>query len=87
MSDRKINGITLTIGGEHLDNEDYYRCRRCDSKTMLVSASGYWAVDEECYKSGEDTPEGTPDSVFVGEVSGHWCPSCRHLVSISYNFK
>ncbi len=87
MTRRKISGVTLTINGEHIDPDNYYRCNECNSKTMLVSSYGEWAVDEECYKSGEDSPEGTPETVFVGEVTGHWCPTCEMLVSISYNFE
>ena len=79
--------MTLIVSGEHFDEKEYYRCRKCNSKTMLVSTSGEWGVDEECYKSGEDTPEDVPDAVFVGEVSGHWCPGCEMLLSISYNFE
>lgn len=86
MGTRKICGVTLTINGEHVDPESYHRCNECNSKTMLVSSCGEWAVDEECYKNGEDTPTGVPELVCVGEVSGHWCPTCEMLVSISYNF-
>ncbi len=87
MAKRKICGVTLIINGEHIDPNDYYRCNECNSKVMLVSSFGEWAVHEECYKNGEDTPKGTPELVFVGEVSGHWCPTCAMLVSISYNFE
>lgn len=86
MGKRKISGVTLTINGEHIDPNDYYRCNECNSKVMLVSSCGEWQVDEECYKSGEDTPEDVSDMVFVGEITGHWCPICEMLVSISYNF-
>ena len=87
MSQREIRGVTLQIGGETGDTEGYSRCIKCNSKTLLVSALGEWEVDEECFKSGEDTPEGTPDAVFIGEISGHWCPECVMLVSLSYNFE
>lgn len=87
MAKRGISGITLTINGEHIDPDNYCRCNECNSKTILVSPCGEWDVDEECHKSGEDTPEGIPDAVFVGEVTGHWCSTCEMLVSISYNFE
>ena len=87
MSTREISGVTVMVGGEHCDEEEYCRCNKCNSKTMLVTTSGEWGVDEECFKSGEDTPESTPDTVYVGEVSGHWCPECEMLISLSYHIE
>ena len=87
MATRKIKGVTVMLGGEHRDKNGYFICNECGSKTMLVATSGEWGVDEEGFKSGEETPEGTPEAVYIGEVSGHWCPDCEILVSLSYNFE
>ena len=88
MAKQRISNITVIINGDHIDPDGYHHCNECNDKTMLVSpiAAGEWAVDEECYKSREDSPEDVPDQVFVGEVTGHWCPTCERLVSITYNF-
>lgn len=86
MSERKIRGIAICFG-EHVDADGYHRCNKCDTKTILTTASGYWGVDEEPYRPGEESPADTPDEVFVGEVSGHWCPQCEMLVSFNYNFE
>jgi hypothetical protein len=86
MGKREIRGMTLRILGERTGKDGYCRRRECDAKTMLVATTGHWEVDEETFESGEDTPEGTPDEVYVGEVSGHWCPECECLVSLSYDF-
>ncbi|MHC4397423.1 MAG: hypothetical protein ACYS1A_17420 [Planctomycetota bacterium] len=86
MSERNIRGVGICFG-EHLDDKGYYRCSRCNSKTILVTVNGDWGVDEEAFKSGEQKPEGTPDVVYVGEVSGHYCLECEMLVSLDYNFK
>lgn len=85
MAERKITGVGICFG-EHEDAQGYDRCNKCDSKTMLVLAFGDWKVDQEPFKSCE-LSEDIPDEVFVGEVSGHWCPACGMLVSFYYNFK
>lgn len=85
MSEREIRGTTICFG-EHLDTDGYSRCSKCNSKTILVATSGQWDVDAEPFKDGEETSKDTPEEVFVGEVSGHYCPKCEMLVSLSYNF-
>jgi len=85
MSERNIRGIGIRFG-EHLGEGGYYLCGKCNSKTILVSTNGDWSVDEEAFKNGEQTPDGTPDEVYVGEVSGHYCLKCEMLVSVEYNF-
>ena len=85
MSERQIRGATICFG-EHIDNEGYHRCNKCNEKTILATAPSSWGVDEEPFKSGEEATEGIPDEVFVGEVSGHYCRICEMLVSLSYNF-
>lgn len=80
----KTTGISVQIGGEYIDQNGYYRCSECHTKTMLVYPSSDWGVDEECYRSGEDTPDDVPDVMYVGEVSGRWCPGCEMLVLLSY---
>ena len=87
MGKREIHGATISFNSEHLTQAGYWLCNKCNSKTMLVSCPAYWSVDQETFKNGEPTPEDTPQEVFVGEVCGHWCPTCEILVSLSYNFK
>lgn len=91
MGKRKVHGATITFNQEHVDEDGYHRCNECDSKTILVCADGDWKVDSEPLKSGEtvesDEIVGDGDGcVFVGEVCGHYCPTCEMLVSLSYNF-
>ena len=86
MGNREIKGMTITSNNEHIDSEGHHRCNTCDTKTLLVTAPCEWEIDEEPYKSGENSAEELPDSVFVGEVSGHWCSKCEMLVSLSYNY-
>lgn len=84
---RKLHGATVSFNQEHKDKDGYHRCSECETKTIFVSTSGYFQVDEEPHKSGEYKTEDLPDEVFVGEVSGHFCPTCKMLVSLSYNFE
>lgn len=87
MKSRKIRGITMTTNNEYTDDKGCLRCNECNTKLMLVlPCSEEWDVESECFKNGEDTPEDAPDTVYVGEVSGHWCPTCEMLVSLTYNF-
>lgn len=55
------------------------RCRTCNTKTLLVTA--------DCWHTH---PEGEADDAddFVeplGEVSGHYCPSCHRLTAVFLN--
>ena len=86
MGTRKIYGMTMTCNREHTDGDGYARCNACGSKVMLVVSNHFWETDSETFKNGEESPDGTPADVFIGEVSGHWCPTCEILVSLSYNF-
>ena len=85
--ERKISRIGICFG-EHVDADGYHRCNKCGRKTMLVTTSSSWGGDEEPYKPGEElqVQEGVPNEVFVGEVSGYWCPGCEMLVTLHYNF-
>lgn len=53
-------------------------CRDCGSSTLLVMPFLEWKVNDP----GDDDA----DTVEIGdEVSGHFCPKCRKLVSLSLN--
>ena len=86
MSKREIRGFTVCSNGEHVDSEGYTRCNECKSKTILVFPCELWQADSEPYKSGEEITDEDLSEIFVGEVSGHWCPKCEMLISLSYNF-
>lgn len=59
----------LTWSEERDDN----RCPTCGRKTLLVIAPHDWNVDEG-------------DSVEVHEeITGHYCPKCQRLRSLSFN--
>jgi hypothetical protein len=84
MSRREIRGFTVSVCGEKTDQEGYCRCNECNSRTMLVYPIGPWHMDSEAFKSGEEVEE--REEIEVGEVTGHWCPKCELLISLSYNF-
>lgn len=56
------------------------RCPKCGSETILVTAPLVWGVDEDNPKNDEDGAVEVYD-----EVSGHFCPKCRRLRSLSLN--
>ncbi|MCJ7828453.1 MAG: hypothetical protein MUP81_01775 [Dehalococcoidia bacterium] len=86
MAKKEIDGITISINGEHLDKDGYTRCNKCNGKTILVSAESGWRPDSEPFKDGEEIELEDADEIFVGEVSGHFCQQCDMLTSLSYNF-
>jgi len=54
------------------------KCPECETATVLVVALAVWKLYDE---EGE-----CDDTVTVNEeVSGHWCPECERLVSLSLN--
>ena len=74
--------------GEKEYPDGYRRCKKCDSKTMLISAMDDWSVDQEAFKNGErtDRDESVPESVIVGEeISAHWCNKCEKITPLSFN--
>ncbi len=67
--------------GEHC-NGDSNQCNACGTKTILVSAPAYeWDIDseEECYE------ELGYEVQVDAKVTGHYCPECRVLTSLSFN--
>jgi len=73
--------------GETNDSDGYHRCKKCKSKTMLISAMSTWSVDQEAFKNGEITSrdEDVPDSVEVGEeITAHWCDTCEKITAFSF---
>lgn len=51
------------------------KCPHCGSETRLVLAPHLWR--------DVDDPEN--EIKVVDEVSGHYCPTCQLLVSLSFN--
>lgn len=86
MSKKEIDGIGICIHAETVDAKGYTRCIECKSKTMLVYPSGSWIADSEPFKSGESIPDDEREDIDVGEITGHWCPQCEILTSLTYNF-
>lgn len=64
-------------------------CPFCGDKTVLIIAPGLWDVDEESTIEtvGEDRYDNELiDGVTVHEeLTGHYCPKCDKLVSLSLN--
>ncbi len=79
-----VNGITIIFKPERKDDDGYIRCE-CGEKTVLVTLR-HWEADEEPYKSGETCDCGFGNDDIELEVSGHYCPKCLMLVSLTYNF-
>jgi hypothetical protein len=77
--------FTIIITPER-EREGYLYCGKCKTKLMLVISPGDWDVDDEAFKSGENKPDDCPDEVSIGEVTGHYCPNCQALTSLSYYF-
>jgi hypothetical protein len=62
-------------------------CPNCAIPTVLVVASAWFAGSEQPeYEkaTGDKTVAGEYVSVDE-EVTGHWCPKCQRLVSLSLN--
>lgn len=78
--------LGVTFNEHHCDG--YNMCDTCGGKVMLVSAPSEWSVDQEAFKSGENTSEAedVPEDVFINaEVTGHYCQTCDALTSFSFN--
>ncbi|KKL57401.1 hypothetical protein LCGC14_2235800 [marine sediment metagenome] len=86
MSKKEISGIEICIHAEIVDDEGYRRCIECKSKTILVYPIGPWTPDDEPFKAGEVITCEELDDIEIGEVTGHWCPTCEILTSLTYNF-
>jgi len=65
----------LTISDELAGGE----CPDCKTQTLLVT-TGLWDVDED-----SDPDWNYPDGLNLTEVSGHYCPQCESLKSLSIN--
>ena len=68
------------------EKDGYIYCGKCGTKLIVVISDGEWSVDDEAFRSGEEKLEDCPDEVFVGEVIGHFCQTCKVLTSLSYNY-
>ncbi len=56
------------------------KCPDCETETLLALPSRDWRID--------DPPEDEESDITVDEeVSGHFCPKCRRLTSLSLNTK
>lgn len=84
MSNHKVHSFTITLNGEYTDSDGYVCCSTCKSKTILVMPHSEWIVDEEPYKAGEQIE--LDSEIEVYEVTGHWCPKCELLISLTYNW-
>jgi len=61
-------------------------CQHCNGKTVLAIAPSAWDVDSESAQAdGFDENEFVDGVETDAEVTGHWCPGCRSLVSVSVN--
>lgn len=56
-------------------------CSECNGETALVIADGEWKVDYESPLC--DSLGGYAE--IREEITGHYCPNCRKLVSLSLN--
>lgn len=54
------------------------KCPECNVETVLVNAPSYWMPDNHGRDSGDDVE-------VVDEVTGHYCPKCKRLRSLSLN--
>ncbi len=65
------------------------KCPCCGSLTLLVIAPLVWRTDseanEEYMKRKRTKDEPTEEPEVNDEITGHWCPKCQHLCSISLN--
>lgn len=75
--------ITWTFG--EIGDGKYNVCCRCNSKTMLVIAPAIWDIDSEPFAEGEKNHNDAGIIDVDEEISGHYCPECRRLTSLSFN--
>lgn len=76
----KIKRTHLTWSAEN--NE---KCPSCRCLTVLVTPMASWNIHEDGYREQGGKAE-LPDYAEVGEeISGHWCPKCQRLTSLSLN--
>jgi hypothetical protein len=61
------------------------KCPKCRSLTVLITAQGHRTIHEDGYREQGGKRE-LPDYASVDEeVSGHWCPKCQRITSLSLN--
>lgn len=72
--------------------KDRGRCPDCGAKTVLAIAESNWTVDSEPYGDQDEDNESVGDRFYDGvevghdaEITGHWCPECDKLCSLSLN--
>ena len=58
-------------------------CCKCQSETVLVCFGEYGEMDYE--DAEENDIEEEDRSVYVGELTGHYCRKCERLVSLCLN--
>lgn len=82
MSERKHTEQHFTVRlGEHC-NGDFNQCNSCGTKTILVSAPcNEWGI----YSEEERYEELGYEVSVSAEVTGHYCPECCVLTSLSFN--
>lgn len=67
------------------------KCPECNGKTVLVCAPERWSPDAASAARfhGGDEDEGDEmvlEGVMINEeLSGHYCPTCQKLCSVSFN--
>jgi hypothetical protein len=65
------------------------KCPRCGSLTLLVLAPLVWRTDPEAnaeyMKKKRTKEEPTEEPEIIEDISGHWCPKCWALASLSFN--
>ena len=60
------------------------KCPSCRCLTVLVTAPASWNIHEDGREQCGKTE--LPDYAEIAEeISGHWCPKCQRLTSLSLN--
>lgn len=61
-------------------------CPNCKGETLLLVAFGQMSIAEGDANTFQNKHYEEEGSVEIDEeISGHWCPECRKLVSLSFN--
>ncbi len=56
------------------------KCPKCNTKTILIIAPLNWNIDDD-----GDNIDNDGDVEVRDEVTGHFCPQCERLRSLSLN--
>jgi hypothetical protein len=79
----RASQATGIAGGRHLtwsDENPGGKCPACSAPTILVIAPPDWEVDSEA-----DHEQAGWNVGVTEEITGHWCPECHQLRSLSFN--